>query len=241
MKHKKLKITLVTVLCVLIAAAAAFFIYAGDYYHADDAVLEAMNFDAAAVTAGDGYISYIPDGAETGLIFYPGGKVEYTAYAPLMLELADRGIACILVEMPFNLAVFDINAADGLQAAAPGVEHWYIGGHSLGGAMAASYLSKHEAEFDGLILLAAYSTSDLSASELKVISVYGENDGVMKMEKHDEYLENLPEDTVEEVIEGGCHAYFGCYGEQDGDGVPTVSNERQIEETADIIAHNIAA
>ena len=241
MKHRKLKIALWVIAGVIIFLVADFFIFVGGYYRADNVAIEAMETADVEIRTGDGYIAYVPEGAETGIIFYPGGKVEYTAYTPLMLELADKGFACILVEMPYNLAVFDINAADGLQSVLPEVEHWYIGGHSLGGAMAASYVSKHESEYDGLILLAAYSTSDLSDTDLEVISVYGENDGVMKMGKHDKCLENLPDDTVEEVIEGGCHAYFGSYGRQDGDGIPTITNARQIEEAADIIAQNIAA
>jgi len=241
MKHRKLKIALWVIAGVIIFFVADFFIFVGGYYRADNVAIEAMETADVEIRTGDGYIAYVPEGAETGIIFYPGGKVEYTAYAPLMLELADKGFACILVEMPYNLAVFDINAADGLQSVLPEVEHWYIGGHSLGGAMAASYVSKHESEYDGLILLAAYSTSDLSDTDLEVVSVYGENDGVMKMGKHDKCLENLPDDTVEEVIEGGCHAYFGSYGRQDGDGIPTITNARQIEEAADIIAQNIAA
>ena len=241
MKHRKLKIALWVIAGVIIFFVADFFIFVGGYYRADNVAIEAMETADVEIRTGDGYIAYVPEGAETGIIFYPGGKVEYTAYTPLMLELADKGFACILVEMPYNLAVFDINAADGLQSVLPEVEHWYIGGHSLGGAMAASYVSKHESEYDGLILLAAYSTSDLSDTDLEVISVYGENDGVMKMGKHDKCLENLPDDTVEEVIEGGCHAYFGSYGRQDGDGIPTITNARQIEEAADIIAQNIAA
>ena len=51
--------------------------------------------------------------AETGLVFYPGAKVEYTAYAPLMRDLAARGYLAVAVEMPFNFAFFGIDAADG--------------------------------------------------------------------------------------------------------------------------------
>ena len=80
--------------------------------------------------------------------------------------------------MPFDLAVLDANAADGLQDYFPEIKHWYMAGHSLGGAMAATYISKHNANFDGLILLAAYSTADLSQTPLKVISIYGSNDQV---------------------------------------------------------------
>ena len=108
-----------------------------------------------------------------------------------------------------------------------------MAGHSLGGSTAASYLGKHTDEYDGLILLAAYSTADLSDSDLKVLSVYGSNDGVLSMEKYEENKSNLPDDFSEVVIDGGCHSYFGCYGAQDGDGSPTISQDDQVRETVD--------
>lgn len=164
------------------------------------------------------------------------GKVEYTAYIPLMQECADRGILCALVEMPFNLAVFDINAADGIKEAYPEIKNWYIGGHSLGGSMAASYLEKHIDDFEGLILLGSYSTVDFSDSNLKVLSIYGSEDRVLNKEKYEQNKSNLPDDYSETVIDGGCHAFFGVYGNQDGDGTPTITNEEQIQLTADKIA-----
>ncbi|MBQ3601265.1 MAG: alpha/beta hydrolase, partial [Lachnospiraceae bacterium] len=112
-------------------------------------------------------------------MFYPGGKVEYTAYLPLMNSLAEEGILCVLLKMPFNLAVLDMNAADGIQEQFPEIENWYIGGHSLGGAMAASYLETHANDYQGLILLGSYSTADLSTTELEVLSIYGSEDTVL--------------------------------------------------------------
>ena len=161
--------------------------------------------------------------------------MEYSAYQPLMAACAERGILCILVEMPFNLAVLDINAADGIQEQYPEIEKWYIGGHSLGGSMAASYLADHTDDYDGLILLGSYSTADLSETDLDVLSVYGSEDKVMNRMKYDENKSNLPNDFVEVVLEGGCHAYFGMYGAQEGDGKPTISNEEQIFLTAENI------
>ena len=174
-----------------------------------------------------------PEGRDpvAGLIFYPGGKVEHAAYTPLMEMLASEGILCVLVEMPFRLAVLDVNAADGIPEAFPEVECWYMGGHSLGGSMAASYLASHTEDFDGLILLGAYSTADLSGSGLTVLSVYGSEDGVMNREKYAEYKPNLPEGFTEVIIEGGNHAYFGAYGEQEGDGTATVTPAEQVRET----------
>ena len=210
--------------------------YAADYYHADDAAAAAMSSAAdVAVEQKGSILAFIPGGAETGLIFYPGGKVEYTAYAPLMRALADNGVLCVLVRMPLNLAVLDVNAAGGIPEQYPQIRRWYIGGHSLGGSMAASHAAKNASAYDGLVLLASYSTADLSASSLPVISIYGSEDGVLNREKYAEYRRNLPAAFEEHIIEGGCHAGFGCYGQQDGDGVPAITGEEQIIETVRLL------
>ena len=137
--------------------------------------------------------------------------------------------------MPFRLAVLDVYAAEGIQEDYPQIESWYIGGHSLGGSMAATYLANRTEAFDGLVLLGSYSTADLSESGLSVLSVYGSEDLVMNRQKYEANKSNLPSDFTELVIEGGCHAYFGVYGKQDGDGIPTVTNEEQIRRTANAV------
>lgn len=211
--------------------------YLNDFYRADTESIEAfMTVDSVEVFESQkGSLSFGPEDAETGFIFYPGGKVEYTAYLPLMKHLASEGILCVLVEMPFHLAVMDIHAADEVLGLYPQVKHWYIGGHSLGGAMAASYLSGCADQFDGLVLLGAYSTVDLSGTDLSVLAVYGSEDAVMNREKYELNKGNLPEEFVEVVIDGGCHAYFGMYGAQDGDGTPKITNEEQIRLTSEAI------
>ena len=150
-----------------------------------------------------------------------------------MQACAEQGIMCVLLEMPFNLAVFDVNAADGIQEQYPEIEEWYIGGHSLGGSMAASYLADNAEEYEGLILLGSYAANDLSDTDLDVLSIYGSEDKVMNREKYDENKSNLPDDFTEIVIDGGCHAYFGMYGAQDGDGTPVITNEEQIALTVE--------
>ena len=166
--------------------------------------------------------------------------MEDTAYIPLMSRLASEGILWVLVEMPFHLAVLDMTAAEGIPEQFPEIENWYIGGHSLGGAMAASYLSENADVFAGLVLLGAYSTADLSETNLSVLSIYGSEDLVMNREKYELNKENLPDDFTEIIIEGGCHAYFGMYGSQKGDGVPALSNEEQIMLTSDAILSMIS-
>lgn len=241
-KMKLWKKILILIAVLLLAAGVGCGVYLGDYYHAESSAIEAITDPENGVRVSrsdNGQIVFTPENPpadlSAGLIFYPGGKVQYEAYAPLMEACAQRGILCVLVHMPGNLAVFDINAADGIREQYPDITKWYLAGHSLGGSMAASYLGSHAEEYDGLILLASYSTEDLSKSGLDVLSVYGSEDGVLKMDSYEKYRKNLPEDFTEIIILGGCHAYFGCYGPQDGDGTPEISNEEQIRLTADAI------
>ena len=233
MKKKLSAVVLVLFLCCLGIVG-----YFSDYYRAESIVLEYLITDNKEVQVyeEDKKLIFEPKEATAGFIFYPGGKVAYEAYAPLMSACAKNGMLCVLVEMPGNLAVLDMNAADGIKEQFSDIEKWYIGGHSLGGSMAASYAKKHAEEFAGLILLASYSTADLSQTGLNVLSVYGTEDTVLNMEKYEEYKKNLPIDLKEVVIEGGCHAYFGAYGVQEGDGVPTITREEQTTVTVETIA-----
>ena len=238
LKNKKVLIWIASLTLVLFLIVGACAIYVSDYYRADSDAIAAFVSESTVTKSvvSDGVIAYGDAESQVGFVFYPGGKVEHTAYEPLMVELASRGVLCILIEMPFNLAVLDVNAADGVQELYSDVLHWYIGGHSLGGSMAASYLSKHTDDFSGLVLLASYSTADLSDGAVDVLSVFGSEDGVINREAYAKYKGNLPADFTEVEIKGGCHAYFGMYGEQDGDGVATLSAPEQIRMTAEHIS-----
>lgn len=241
-KNKKLKIILISLLCVVAICCAGFGVYVSDYYRANDTALAATFSDneVTVIEKNNDCMVFTPKNPERGMVFYPGGKVEYTAYAPLMKELAREGFFCVLVKMPFNLAVFDISAADDVIAEYTNIDEWYIGGHSLGGAMAASYASKNADKLEGLILLAAYSTEDLNGSGLNVMQIQGREDGLFwdDMEEVKKYQPNLPDDFSQLCIEGGCHAYFGSYGEQEGDGKPTLTPEEQVRQTVEFITEN---
>jgi len=237
-RKRKIVVSVALTVLILIIIAVVGAVYVRDYYRTDREAVEAFApiKEVSVDLLDDNTLVFGPEKATKGFIFYPGGKVEYTAYQPLMAACAQQGILCILVEMPFNLAVLDIHAAEGIQRRYPEVEEWYIGGHSLGGSMAASYLADHVEEYRGLILLGSYSTADLSETDLAVLSVYGSEDTVMNRVKYDENKVNLPGNFKEIVLEGGCHAYFGMYGAQEGDGKPGISNEAQIFLTAEYIA-----
>ena len=233
MKNKLIRLILAGVIILFVACG----IYLNDYYHADMDAIEAFTVEHSVEMRSDaeGNLVFEPEKATAGFIFYPGGKVEYTAYIPLMKALASEGILGVLVEMPFHLAVLDIKAAEGIREQYPQIEHWYIGGHSLGGSMAAAYLAEEADDFEGLILLGSYSATDLSETDLSVVSIYGSEDLVMNREKYETSKANLPEEFSEVILDGGCHAYFGMYGAQEGDGIPEISNEEQIQMTVDAI------
>lgn len=241
MKDTKKRMRLLCLVAVLLVLAAACIIYITDYYHADTAAITAFaaDSDISPQFLQSKALAYVPDAPVAGLIFYPGGKVEYTAYEPLMLACARQGILCVLIKMPGNLAVLDANAADGIQEHFPEIRNWYLGGHSLGGSMAAFHAADNTEDYQGLVLLAAYSTKDLRNTDLNVLSVYGSEDRVLNMENYNKNRSNLPSAFTEVIIDGGCHAYFGMYGSQDGDGIPAVSNKQQIAITAEQISHFI--
>ncbi len=239
--NNRLVIWLTATALVLFLLIGGCVLYVSDYYRADTKAIEAFSesSDVQKSVLSDGVIAYGESDSDTGFIFYPGGKVEYTAYEPLMSTLASKGVLCVLVEMPFNLAVLDMNAADGVREKFPEVEHWYIGGHSLGGSMAGSYIAKHSESFEGIVLLASYITADISDTGLRALSLCGTSDGVMNREKYEKYRKNLPVNFTEIEISGGNHAYFGMYGEQQGDGTATIKPSEQIIKTAEYISEFI--
>ena len=221
----------------ILVVIGAFLVYVSDYYRADDLAIEAASLgEGIDISCTNGALVFDPGNADTALIFYPGGKVEYLAYEPLMIAIARQGILCILPKMPFNLAVFDMNAADTYISDYPEILHWYLGGHSLGGSMAASYTSKNIDNVEGLVLLASYSTADMSSADIRVLSIYGSNDGVLNKESYQSNKSNLPADLTEEVLKGGNHAGFGSYGPQKGDGSADISAEQQQSEAAQVVA-----
>ena len=223
MKKKRRLITIIA----LLLPALAFFIYTLRYYHADETAAAALESDNVLVEKTDFGWRFDGPADEAAFIFYPGGKVDETAYAPLLHRMADNGVDVFLVKMPFRLAIFGRNAAEKIIARYD-YENWYIGGHSLGGVMAVYYAADHA--LDGVILLAAYPTK---AVDEPMLILYGSEDGVLDTGR---VREASRFGAVEEaVIAGGNHAGFGNYGEQAGDGAASVSAGEQQEETVEAV------
>ena len=229
-RRKKWKLAGGILLAVLVLLAGGFFWYVSDYYRAEDVALEVLSAGDNIEVRDDLTVLSPSYPTDTAVIFYPGAKVEAIAYLPLLDQLRQTGLTCVLVEMPFHLAIFDANAAEDVMEAFPDIQHWYMAGHSMGGAMASQFASERPDEVDGLILLGAYLYGDYSPKD--TLTVYGSLN--QSVEDKINYTENVVE------IQGGNHAQFGNYGPQKGDLPAEITAEEQQAQTVAAITDFIA-
>ena len=196
---------------------------------------------SVVVTDNPTTIELAPAGSRvptTGLVFTPGARVDSRAYAELLRPVAEAGYLIVILKSPYGIAFAQPGQSAGPIADHPEVTAWAVGGHSLGGVVAAGYAGDHADSVTGLLLYASYPNTDLSSDGgLQAESISGSNDGLTTAADIARTRDLLPPDTLFTVIEGGVHAYFGDYGEQPGDGQSTVSREHA---TAEIVAATTA-
>jgi len=215
-----------SIVLILIVASIGFAAWGANGYLPGAEAVAAMQTDGdVTVTDAADLITFAPTAPTVGFIFYPGARVLPAAYAPYMRDIARAGYAAFIVKMPINFAIFGVNRADGIIRDNPAIKVWVIGGHSLGGSMAAQYVAGSD-KVQGLIFWASYSASDLTKKPIKVVSVFGSADGLVKKEIAANAQKLLPADAQIVTIEGSNHAYFGWYGPQDGDNPATIPHEQ---------------
>jgi pimeloyl-ACP methyl ester carboxylesterase len=199
--------------------------------------LAALESDPAVVITADRWLVFRPahQETETGLVVYPGARVDPRSYAPAAREIAAHGYVVVVVPMPLNLAVFAPNAASDVIDSFPEISIWAVGGHSLGGAMAARYAHSHPSLVHALVLWAAYpdGSSDLSESRLAVTSIYGTLDGLASVDEIEASRPLLPPTTTWVALQGGNHAQFGWYGPQSGDNPAIITREQQQQQVVE--------
>jgi dienelactone hydrolase len=190
------------------------------------------NPSAVIVGSHDGFITIRPTGRKPviGLLFYPGARVAPEAYVYKLGAIATAAdIQIVIGRPPLNLAVFSISQADAMRSALPGVTHWFVGGHSLGGAMACLYASKHRANLEGVVLFGVSCGSDISHSSLRVLSIAGERDGLFPPGKIAKAGGELPTGARFVTVPGMNHAQFGNYGSQSGDHPSAIEDAVALE------------
>ncbi len=182
-----------------------------------EVTLEPQNFILAKPVSPNG----------TVFVYYPGGRVPAQSYEFMARALAANGVTVAIPVMPLELAVISPNRASevrtALEAGNVKIAKFIVGGHSLGGAMAAKYAFSNPV--DGLVLMGAYSVDDLTGKSFKVLDLAAEHDGLATPENIKAGLDKLPSGSKVDIISGGVHAFFGRYGPQSGDGNPTVARD----------------
>jgi len=235
---------LLAVAGLLIILLAAFVAWGSTPAQPMPEALTALQSDAQVNATNGKWLTFKPAGEQpsTGLIIYPGGRVDYRAYAPTARAIAEQGFLVLIVRMPLNLAVFNSEAAASVIAVHPEIKHWAVGGHSLGGAMAASFVYTYPAAVEGLVLWASYpaASNDLSDSAVRVLSISGTLDGLSTPAKIAASRLLLPAGTTWVPIQGGDHAQFGWYGPQAGDNPASITRQEQqaqiVQATVDFLS-----
>lgn len=229
-KPSTFKKVLISILTIVLLLTGGFYVYVSSYYHAED-INDALQSDSKVIVTHNrtGYVFHNRN-ASTALIFYPGGKVETSAYAPLMKRLAHEGIDCFLCEMRFHLAMFSYKEASRIIRTTT-YDHYYLAGHSLGGVFASYYASQMPSQIDGIIMLAAYPSRTVPDS-CRYFTLYGSQDGILKRKAYQQAKKYWPKEVQEYVLNGGNHAQFGNYGDQKGDHPASITTEKQQEITA---------
>jgi hypothetical protein len=242
-RRRTVGLSLVAILvALLVIGTAGFLWYAQPQPLLPEAAASQASTPDVTYTEVDGRLEWSPTGVTptTALVVYPGGKVPAVGYGPLAQDIAGDGYLVVIMEVPFNFAVFDISAADRAIAAHPEIAHWAVGGHSLGGAMAAQYTADHVPPVEGLALWASYSAADLSAKPISVVSVFGSLDAGRDKILSAESKANLPPDTVYVEIPGANHEQMGWYTGQPNDPPATITREEQQRLVADATVDMLA-
>ena len=221
----------VFVLLSLILTALVCLAYLLPYARAEDKALEALKSEGTIeYTDSDTYYSFRNIQSNTALIIYPGARIDEKAYSILAKTISGSGIDVYVIKAPFHLALLNINAPDKI-IDGNNYKHIYISGHSLGGAVASIYASGKEDKIEGIIMLAAYPSKDLN-DDIKMLSIYGDKDGLLDRKTYEEKKKVWPNASLEYVIKGGNHSGYAFYGQQNGDNDADISKEEQINVTS---------
>lgn len=244
-KQKKRKLNkniLKAVIVVIIVVFVGTLAWLLNAYEPQDIARENLVSNSEVEVVEGDITEFIPKDilSSTGIIIYPGARVDVKAYAPLANRLAQNGYKVFAVDMPFNMAIFSTHKADKVIEENKDIENWVIIGHSLGGSMATNAIETNN-KIKGIVYLASYpSGNKIKETGTKVLSIWGSKDGVIDFDNMIKAKENLPKDTKYVEIEGGNHSSFGDYGLQKGDSKPIIPVEEQLDITVESICNFIS-
>ena len=223
---KFLKWTALSIVVLLLVTVIGFLVWTQFTYGPTE---EAETYAAQAIEE-EGRLAFGDPTSEVGVILYPGAKVEKEAYAYYGTRLSEEGIFVVIPSLRLNLGILDIDAAEPVIKKYSDVKEWYVAGHSLGGSAASGFALEHVSQVDGVVFLASYPIRSMKDSDLKVLSISGEQDGLAVPEDIEASRDDVPADSEFYQIKGGNHANFGMYGPQKGDQDSSLTSKQQMDE-----------
>jgi len=233
------KYTLIGLAAIIIIGILGMLVWAKTgTYPARSVALTALESTDRLTISQDNWIVFTPvESTETGLIFYPGGLVEPTAYAPILRKIAEKGVLVVITPMPLNLAILNTGAANSVIDDYPYVTTWILAGHSLGGTSATIFAENNPTIIDAIALWDSYpaDSADLSNNDIHAICIFGTTNDVPNIDNFNDKKHLLPANTIFVGIEGANHAQFGDYGPQTGDVAASISLAEQHEQVAEIM------
>lgn len=231
---KFLKITAVALVALVIAAGVWLWAW-GNSRHASPAAeaIAALASDASVAVEEGRYLVFRPQAGEPrmGVIFYPGANSDVRGYAPVLRRIAAAGYFVVDVPMPLEFAFLAPNRALDVQAAFPEIRHWALVGHSLGGAMAASFAYNHPDAITGLVIWDSFPApnNSLAAWKRPVWHIHRATPDGAPPSAFTERRPLFPSDSRWVPIPGGIHMYFGAFegGGYTEDWEPSIPREQQ--------------
>lgn len=222
-----------------LGATVVFCLWSLIAFRASSTARAAEASDAAVrVTRADGARRFTPSSpasSEVGLLFFPGGMVDPTAYAPLARAAAAAGFEAVVLELPRRGAFGGADApelydrADALMRDSAAPARWIVAGHSRGAVVATQLAGSRPAGLAGVVLIGTTHPRDvdLSGLGLPITKVVGTRDGLARPASVEANRHLLPAGTRWVSIEGANHSQFGWYGFQPGDRFATIAASEQ--------------
>jgi len=201
--------------------------------NADDHALGALRDDQRVHVKDGRQIEFVPQQniQDLGVILYPGGRCDPRAYAPVMREIAAAGFPVFIPKMPLRLAVLGAKRAGQIMQEQSSIKHWVIGGHSMGGAMAAGWAHNQPDTIRGLFLMGSYAARmhAMPDSQIPVAVLHGTRDFFLSQAELDAQPERLPQHTEFIDINGGDHYQFGSFTNMEVTAsIPRLDQQRQV-------------
>lgn len=235
-----------------LGATAVFVIWSLIAFRASAEAHAAETSDSVVrVERRDGLRRFAPFGgtpSNVGLLFFPGGMVDPTAYAPLARAVAAAGHSAVIVDLPRRGAFGGADDPELFERARTvmrgrsGPRRWVIAGHSRGAVVASQLASERPGGMVGLVLIGTTHPRDVDLSDLKipVTKLIATRDGLARAAGVERNRHLLPASTRWVTIEGGNHSQFGWYGFQPGDRTARIEASEQRRQLIDAVLAALA-